>query len=116
MPLYTSAVEGSRSTKRKKKSDAQKTMMKAQDNYKTAVADFRTAIDKKDKRKAADALSRTTDSMRIYRQLAQIDTEDGNVIVIPQGNPEEAGHAGAPLGYVVPVLRGGGTKNDYALR
>lgn len=28
----------------------------------------------------------------------------------------EAGHGGAPLGYVVPAFRGGGIKSDYALR
>jgi tetratricopeptide (TPR) repeat protein len=116
MPLYTSAVEGSRSTKRKKKSDAQKAMMKAQSEYKLAVEDFGKAIERKDKKRAADALSRTTTNMAAYREMAQIDKEDGGVIRLPEGNPEEAGHAGAPLGYVVPVLRGGGTKNDYALR
>ena len=40
LPLYTSAVEGSRSTKRKKKSDEQKKMMKDQKTYKAAVADL----------------------------------------------------------------------------
>ena len=29
---------------------------------------------------------------------------------------EQAGHAGAPLGYVVPAFRGGGISMDYALR
>jgi hypothetical protein len=33
LPLYTSAVEGSRSTKRKKKSDEQKEMMTMQKEY-----------------------------------------------------------------------------------
>ena len=28
----------------------------------------------------------------------------------------QAGHAGAPLGYVVPAFRGGGMSMDYALR
>eukprot|EP00965_Chrysotila_dentata_P022993 761999-Pleurochrysis_carterae.AAC.3 len=54
--------------------------------------------------------------LRRYRTLAQIDKEDGGIIRLPEGNPEEAGHAGAPLGYVVPAFRGGGTKNDFALR
>ena len=28
----------------------------------------------------------------------------------------QAGHAGAPLGYVIPAVRGGGVSMDYALR
>ena len=48
--------------------------------------------------------------------MAQIDKEDGGVIQLPLGNAEEAGHAGAPLGYVVPAFRGGGVSMDYALR
>ena len=28
----------------------------------------------------------------------------------------QAGHAGAPLGYVIPAFRGGGVSMDYALR
>jgi hypothetical protein len=35
---------------------------------------------------------------------------------MPVGNALEAGHAGAPLGYVIPAFRGGGIKNDFALR
>jgi len=35
---------------------------------------------------------------------------------MPVGNAMEAGHAGAPLGYVIPAFRGGGIKNDFALR
>ena len=30
--------------------------------------------------------------------------------------PQTGGHAGAPLGYVVPAFRGGGVSMDYALR
>ena len=48
--------------------------------------------------------------------MAQIDTPDGGVITLPLGNAQEAGHAGAPLGYVVPAFRGGGVSMDYALR
>ena len=51
MPLYTSAVEGSRSTKRKKKSDEQKKMMVMQKDYKAAVKEFGQAVAKKDERK-----------------------------------------------------------------
>jgi len=35
---------------------------------------------------------------------------------LPVGNAMEAGHGGAPLGYVIPAFRGGGMKNDFALR
>ena len=48
LPLYTSAVEGSRSTKRKKKSEAQKELAKLYKSYNTGVADLKVAIDKKD--------------------------------------------------------------------
>lgn len=51
-----------------------------------------------------------------YREIAKIDTEDGGVIQMPLGNADEAGHAGAPLGYVVPAFRGGGVSMDYNLR
>jgi len=115
MPLYTSAVEGSRSTKRKKKSDAQKEMKGCLVVYKEGLDSLESAIKRKDSKKAAKALEMTTSSLQKYRELAQIDTEDGGVIELPVGNADEAGHAGAPLGYVVPVLRGGGTKSVYLL-
>jgi hypothetical protein len=112
LPLYTSAVEGSRSTKRKKKSDAQKQLMKDQKTYSAAVEDLKKAIDRKNVKKTGDALAVIKDSLGEYRQIAQIDKEDGGVISLPEGNPQEAGHGGAPLGYVVPALRGGGVKKD----
>ena len=112
LPLYTSAVEGSRSTKRKRKSDAQKQLMKDQKTYSAAVEDLKKAIDRKNVKKTGDALAVIKDSLGEYRQIAQIDKEDGGVISLPEGNPQEAGHGGAPLGYVVPALRGGGVKKD----
>ena len=112
LPLYTSAVEGSRSTKRKRKSDAQKQLMKDQKTYSAAVEDLKKAIDRKNVKKTGDALAVIKDSLGEYRQIAQIDKEDGGVITLPEGNPQEAGHGGAPLGYVVPALRGGGVKKD----
>jgi len=118
MPLYTSAVEGSRSTKRKKKSDEQKVMMKVQKEYKVKVAELGKAIEKKDAKATENALQIIREDLRVYREIAQIDTEDGGVISLPQDEEYEgAGHAGAPLGYVVPAFRGGGNrKSDYALR
>ena len=116
LPLYTSAVEGSRSTKRKKKSDEQKAMMSKQKEYKLAVKDLGAAIEKKDKKKTKEALQTARDSLLVYRQMAKIDREDGGCIELPLGNAQEAGHAGAPLGYVVPAFRGGGISMDYALR
>ena len=116
MPLYTSAVEGSRSTKRKKKSDEQKKMMKDQKTYKAAVADLGKAVQKKDTEAAKKAIPVIRETLLEYRQMAQIDTPDGGVITLPLGNAQEAGHAGAPLGYVVPAFRGGGVSMDYALR
>ena len=116
LPLYASAVEGQRSTKRKKKSDAQKAMIKDQTAYTKAVETLSQATQKKDVAKAKKALAEARDNLLEYRQLAQIDSEDGGVITLPLGNAEEAGHAGAPLGYVVPAFRGGGVSMDYALR
>jgi len=116
LPLYTNAVEGSRSTKRKKKSDAQKTMIKDLAGYKKALEDLQKATAKKNVAKAKAAIAEARTNLLEYRQIAQIDGEDGGVINLPLGNAEEAGHAGAPLGYVVPAFRGGGISMDYALR
>ena len=113
LPLYTSAVEGTRSTKRKKKSDAQKELARVTKEYKVAVEDFKSAVDRKDIKKASTTLAKAHDSLMVYREVAQIDTPDGGVVELPVGDPGEAGHNGAPLGYVVPVLRGGGIKPAY---
>merc|ERR1719326_1030823 len=84
--------------------------------YKASIADLEKAVAKKDRAKGQVALESARKSLLSYRQLAKIDGEDGGVITIPLGNAEEAGHAGAPLGYVVPAFRGGGQSMDYALR
>ena len=73
-------------------------------------------MEKKDKAKILAALENARGHLLRYRQLAQIDTHDGGVITLPLGNAQEAGHAGAPLGYVIPAFRGGGVSMDYALR
>ena len=116
LPLYTNAVEGSRSGKRKKKSDTQKAMTADLKVYKVAIADLDKAVQKKDREAGFKALKEARASLLDYRVLAKIDAEDGGVIQLPLGNAEEAGHAGAPLGYVVPAFRGGGVSMDYALR
>jgi len=116
LPLYNNAVEGSRSGKLKKKTDAQKQMLSDLKVYKASIVDLEKAVAKKDQKKAKAALVDARSSLLSYRQIAQIDGEDGGVITLPLGNAEEAGHAGAPLGYVVPAFRGGGISMDYALR
>jgi len=116
LPLYTNAVEGSRSGKRKKKTDTQKEMTANLKVYGAQVAIITKAVEKKDKKKALEAISTGREALLRYRQLAKIDSEDGGVIEMPLGNAAEAGHAGAPLGYVVPAFRGGGISMDYALR
>jgi len=116
LPLYTNAVEGSRSGKRKKKTDAQKAMIKDLKEYTKAIGELQAAAQKKNAVKATAALAVARANLLEYRQIAQIDGEDGGVIAMPLGNAEEAGHAGAPLGYVVPAFRGGGISMDYALR
>lgn len=116
LPLYTNAVEGSRSGKRKKKSETQKVMTKDLAVYDKAIKALDAATLRKDVPKAQAALVDARSSLLSYRQLAKIDTPDGGVIAMPLGNAEESGHAGAPLGYVVPAFRGGGVSMDYALR
>ena len=113
LPLYTSAVEGSRSTKRKKKSDAQKTMKAKTLAYKADCKKLEEAIAKKDMKKTQSLIASMREDLSVYRQIAQIDSEDGGVIRLPEDDEYEgAGHAGAPLGYVVPVMRGGGLKKS----
>merc|ERR1719258_433249 len=90
--------------------------MKDQKTYKAAVADLGKAVAKKDAEKARKAIPVIRANLLEYRQMAQIDTPDGGVVSLPLGNAQEAGHAGAPLGYVVPAFRGGGVSMDYALR
>ena len=149
LPLYTNAVEGSRSGKRKKKTDAQKQMLSDLTIYKTEIGNLEKAVKKKDLPKAKASLAKARESLLSYRQIARIDAEDGGCVQIPLGNAEEvrqnpqhcadkakrpslakpdhcapllpprslqAGHAGAPLGYVVPAFRGGGVSMDFALR
>jgi len=116
LPLYTNAVEGSRSGKRKKKSPLQKSMIVDLKGYSTALDDLKVAVAKKNTQKAQASLAAARESLLAYRTKAQIDSEDGGVISLPLGNAEESGHAGAPLGYVVPAFRGGGVSMDYALR
>ena len=60
LPLYTSAVEGSRSTKRKKKSDAQKELAKLYKEYNSGVADLKVAIDKRTSRRRRRPWARHT--------------------------------------------------------
>ena len=111
LPLYTSAVEG-----RADEAQAQVRRAEAADegpeDVLAAVEDLKKAIDRKNVKKTGDALAVIKDSLGEYRQIAQIDKEDGGVISLAEGNPQEAGHGGAPLGYVVPALRGGGVKKD----
>merc|ERR1712232_1043016 len=97
MPLYANAVEGSRSGKRKKKTNNQKTMMSDTKAFVKAVDELGKAVDSKNVKKAKAAVADAKKYLLEYRQIAQIDTEDGGVIQIPTGNAAEAGHGGAPL-------------------
>ena len=76
LPRYTSAVEGSRPTKRKKKSDAQKELAKLYKEYNSGVADLKLAIDRKDIKKTTAALGKAHDSVQQYRVIDMIDAED----------------------------------------
>lgn len=115
MPLYANNAEGgARGTKKSKRSPGQKKMLAETDKYTLAVKELEGGIAKKDKKKTAAALAEAKEHLLAYRQLASIDGPDGGCIEIPKGNAEEAGHSGAPLGYVVPAFRGGGISNDFA--
>lgn len=117
MPLYTNAAEGgARGTKKSKRSDIQKQMLKETEKYSAAVKDLEVAVNKKSEARTKEALAKAKDSLGVYRVLAKIDGPDGGCIQMPLGNAEEAGHGGAPLGYVVPAFRGGGISNDFSLR
>ena len=120
MPLYTNAVEGSRSSKRKKKSDAQKQMIKATKAYATACDKLHAAIKKKDAAATTAALDEASKHMEVYRTMAKIDGEDGGVID-PSEFASKSGSKITGTGYVVPVFRGGATgvgmdDSDFALR
>merc|ERR1719409_171262 len=57
LPLYTNAVDGSRSGKRKKKSALQKSMIVDLKGYSTALDDFKVAVAKKNTQKAQASLA-----------------------------------------------------------
>lgn len=105
LPLYTSAVEGSRSGKRKKKTELQKTMIKDLKVYDKAIEQLEAAVKRKDGKKASAALADMRSSLKEYRELAQIDGEDGGVINLPLGNAEEVRkeRAVAPLPQPIPA-------------
>ena len=120
MPLYTNAVEGSRSSKRKKKSAEQKGMYAATKKYATAVDKLYNAIKKRDADGVVASLASASKHMATYRTLAKIDTEDGGVID-PSSFASKSGSKVTGTGYVVPVFRGGATgvgveSSDFALR
>ena len=89
MPLYTGAVEGSRSGKKKKKSDTQKTMLADTKKYAEAVEALTKAVKRKDAAKAEAALTDARKYLLDYRKLAKIDGDDGGMVSIPVGNAEE---------------------------
>ena len=113
MPLFTNSVEGSRSTKRKTKSDTQKAMTAATKAYTDACKLLRAACDRKDAEKSAAAIAKAKASLGEYRVLAKIDGEDGGMVV-PENTA--AGRGGVPdAQYVIPVFTGGGqmSKEDF---
>ena len=113
MPLFTNAVEGSRSTKRKTKSDTQKAMTAATKAYAEACKMLRAACDRKDPERVLSALAKAKTALGEYRVLAKIDGPDGGMVV-PENTAE--GRGGAPdAQYVVPVFSGGAamTKEDF---
>lgn len=113
MPLFTNAIEGARSTKRKTKSETQKEMAKATTQYTAACKALLSACKQKDPKLVAAALADAKASLAQYRELANIDTPDGGMVVLD--NSAE-GRGGAPdAQYVVPVFSGGSapTQADF---
>ena len=120
MPLYTNAVEGSRSSKKKKKSDTQKAMAMAHKGYAAACDKLKKAVNKRDAAAAQVALASAGETLGAYRTLAKIDDDAGGVID-PDMFASKSGSKITGTGYVVPVFRGGATgvglsEEDYALR
>ena len=116
MPLFTSSVEGARSTKRKKKSETQKSMAKATERYAKACADLQKAVTRKDETLVLSAFAEAKDALATYRKLAKIDGPDGGMVV-PENTAE--GRGGVPdAQYVVPVFTGGGamSRDDVSSR
>jgi len=109
MPLFTSSVEGARSTKRKKKSETQKSMAKETERYAKACANLQKAVTRKDEQLVLSAFADAKEALGAYRKLAKIDGPDGGM-VIPENTAE--GRGGVPdAQYVVPVFTGGGAMN-----
>lgn len=114
MPLFTNAVEGSRSTKRKTKSDTQKSMASDTKAYTEACKLLRGACDRRDAEKARAALAKAKSALGEYRVLAKIDGPDGGMIT-PENTAE--GRGGVPNAqYVIPVFSGGTAMNREDFR
>ena len=109
MPLFTSSVEGARSTKRKKKSETQVAMLALTKRYNAEIKTLQAALDRKDKERVLAALASAKEALGEYRKLGKIDGPDGGMI-IPENTAE--GRGGVPdAQYVVPVFTGGGAMN-----
>jgi len=114
MPLFTSSIEGSRSTKRKKKSDTQKAMAALTESYTKACKELLLSINRQDQERAIAAFAAARESLGEYRRLAKIDSPDGGAI-IPENSAE--GRGGVPdAQYVVPAFQGGGKMNREDFR
>ena len=110
MPLFTSSVEGARSTKRKKKSETQMAMTTLTKQYTASCNALQAALkSRKDEERVLAALASAKEALAEYRKLGKIDGPDGGMI-IPENTAE--GRGGVPdAQYVVPVFTGGGVMN-----
>ena len=113
MPLFTSSIEGARSTKRKKKSETQIAMTTLTTRYTKACTELQMAVNRKDAARVDAAFAEAREALGEYRRLAKIDGPDGGMIV-PENTAE--GRGGVPdAQYVVPVFTGGGamSRDDF---
>jgi hypothetical protein len=102
MKLYASSIEGSRSSKQKKKSATQKALFKYQEQYAKDCKQLEKAVEERDKEKTREALEVAKETLYDYRVLARIATEDGGVL------DEDATKAKMQRdGYVAPTFAGG---------
>jgi hypothetical protein len=114
MPLFTSSVEGARSTKRKKKSETQVAMAALTKRYTTECAALQAAVNHRDEKKVLASLTSAKEALGEYRKLGKIDGPDGGMVV-PENTAE--GRGGVPDSqYVVPVFSGGAAMNREDFR
>ena len=84
LPLFADAIEGARSSKRKKKSGLQVTLLKQGEEYNKTAKALEKALKKKDAKATPKTVADTEAALLTYRQTASIDGEDGGLVEVPE--------------------------------